>query len=116
MNLKDAMEQVEREQPHLRGTAKLEAIKALRAQPAEPEPIETAPEPVKLEAEDSTRKPTSVGEAWALLALVAVGMRVIPYFVWGSLDGEPHWYDVLHAVLLIGAIIEVVSAHRRRRS
>ena len=114
MKLRDAMAQVEREQPHLTGTEKLEAIKALREQPAKPELKK--PTPANPEGEKPARKPTSVGEAWALLALVIIGMQVIPYFVWGSLDAEPHWYDALHAVLLVGAVIELVSAYRNRSS
>lgn len=116
MNLKDALRQVEREQPHLRGAAKRQAIKALRDQSEQAELDLQEPKPVEAQDEETARKPTSVGEAWALLVLVIVGMQVIPYFVWGSLDGEPHWYDVLHAVLLIGAVIELVSAYRNRNS
>lgn len=116
MKLRDAMRQVEREQPHLTGTAKLEAIKALRAQPQpagpeaeEPESKQAAPDDAK-----TARKPASVGEAWGFLIFIAVGMQLAPWVVWGSLDGAPHWYDVVHAVLLVVAFAELVSAYRRR--
>lgn len=114
MNLKDAMEQVEREQPHLTGTAKLQAIKALRSQPkpAEPEPQE----PVEAQDEKTGTKPASVGEAWGFLVFVVVVMQLIPWVAWGSLMTEPHWYDVLHAALLVAAVAELVSAYRRRSS
>jgi hypothetical protein len=117
VKLRDAKAQVESEQPHLRGTAKIEAIKALRDAPAKPA-LKKEPTLASANTEDGepARKPTSVGEAWALLALVIIGMQVIPYFAWGSLDGEPHWFDVLHAVLLVGALIELRSAYRNRNS
>ena len=116
MKLRDAKAQVEREQPHLTGTAKMEAIKALRAQPepAEPPAEELQPKPVESGGDKEARKPTSVGEAWGFLIFIAVGMQLIPWIVWGSLDGAPRWYDVLHAVLLVAAVAELVSAYRRR--
>jgi hypothetical protein len=40
MKLREAKERIERERPDLRGTAKIEAIKALREQPATDEPAE----------------------------------------------------------------------------
>lgn len=116
MKLRDAMRQVELEQPHLTGTAKMEAIKALRAQPqpagfeaAEPSAKQAAPDDAKTD-----RKQASVGEAWGFLAFIAVGMQLAPWVVWGSLDGAPRWYDVLHAALLVAAVAELVSAYRRR--
>lgn len=108
MNLKDAKAQVEREQPHLTGRAKLEAIKALRYQEAE------ATEPQEPQAEKPAPKPASVGDAWAFLALVVIGMRLISYFVWGSVMDQPHWYDILYVVLLIAAISGLISAYKNR--
>jgi hypothetical protein len=104
VNLRDAKEQVEREQPHLTGTAKIEAIKALREQAKAAEPREEKPAP----------KPAGIGEAWAFLALVVIGMRVVSYFVWGGVMAQPHWYDVLYVVMLIAAISGLVSAYRKR--
>lgn len=115
MNLRDAMERVEREQPHLTGTAKIQAIKDMRSQP-KPEPQEPAPEPAEAEDEKPARKPTSVGEAWGFLVFIIVAMQLIPWVAWGSLTAEPHWYDALHAVLLVGATVELVSAYRKRSS
>jgi hypothetical protein len=114
MKLRDAKEQVEREQPHLTGTAKMQAIKALRDSTAEP----NLQEPKSAEAQDEkpARKPASVGEAWGFLVFVIVAMQLIPWIAWGSLTAEPHWYDVLHAALLVGAVAELFSAYRRRRS
>lgn len=114
MKLRDAKEQVEREQPHLTGTAKMQAIKALRDSTAAPKPQE--PKPAEAQDEKPERKQASVGEAWGFLVFVIVAMQLIPWAVWGSLTEEPHWYDVLHAVLLVGATVELVSAYRRRRS
>lgn len=116
MNLSDAKAQVEREQPHLTGTAKIQAIKALRAQapPAESSPEESAPGPIDQANEQAGRKSSHVGEAWAVFAFVFIGMRVISYFVWGSISGSPHWYDALYAVALIAAITELISAYRHR--
>lgn len=116
MRLRDAMRQVEREQPHLTGTAKLEAIKELRAQPQPAGPETEEPESKLTESEDAktARKPATVGEAWGFLIFIAVGMQVAPWVVWGSLDGAPRWYDVLHAALLVAAVAELVSAYRRR--
>lgn len=118
MKLRDAMAQVEREQPHLTGTAKMEAIKALQAQPqpARAEAEEPEPKPVESQDEKSGRGAASVGEAWGFLTFIAVGMQLAPLIVWGSLSGEPRWYDVLHAALLISAVAEVVSAYRRRNT
>lgn len=114
MKLKDAMEQVEREQPHLTGTAKIQAIKALRDSAAEPEPREQKPS--DNEGEKTPRKPASVRDAWVFLVFVIVAMQLIPVAAWGSLTAEPHWFDVLHAALLIGAVAELFSAYKRRRS
>ena len=55
MKLKDAKEQVEREQPHLTGTAKIQAIKALRDSDAEPEPQKQ--KPTKGQDEKTAPKP-----------------------------------------------------------
>ncbi|MFF2383766.1 hypothetical protein [Streptomyces sp. NPDC058108] len=106
MNLRDAKAQVEREQPHLTGTAKIEAIKALRTQGRQAAADQAE--------RNATQSPISVGEAWGLLAFVFVGMRVISYFVWGSITGGPHWYDTLYVVALVTAIAGLVSAYRRR--
>ncbi|MFJ5644040.1 hypothetical protein [Streptomyces sp. NPDC093223] len=116
MNLRDAKEQVERDQPHLTGTAKVQAIKALRDQARasgtwkaksdrKPEPA-PKPEPVE--------KVTSVGAAWLGLLVVIVVTQVVGYLAWGSPLDEPHWYDVLHLFLLIAAVVGVVDAHRKR--
>jgi hypothetical protein len=114
MKLKDAKEQVEREQPHLTGTAKIQAIKALRASTAEPEPQKQ--KPTKGQDEKTAPKPSSVRDAWGFLVFVIVAMQLIPWIAWGSPTAEPHWFDVLHAALLIGAIAELFSAYKRRRS
>lgn len=103
MNLRDAKAQVEREHPELTGTAKIEAIKALREQGKTAQPAK----------DDADPKAASVGEAWAALAAVTIGMRLIAWGVWGSLDAGPTWYDVLYVVLLLTAIAGVVNAHRR---
>lgn len=104
MNLRDAKAQVERDHPELTGTAKIEAIKALRDQDKSARPAKNNGDP----------KAASVGEAWAALATVTIGMRLIAWGIWGALDAGPHWYDALYAVLLLTAIAGVVSAHRRR--
>jgi hypothetical protein len=104
MNLRDAKAQVEREHPELTGTAKIEAIKALRDQDKTAQPAK----------DNGDSKPATVGEAWAALAAVAIGMRLIAWGVWGSLDAGPHWYDALYVVLLLTAVAGLVGAYRRR--
>lgn len=110
MNLKEALRQVEREQPHLTGKAKRQAIRALRDQANAAEPQE----PQEPKAEKAEPKPASVGDAWAFLAIVVIGMRVVSYFVWGGVMAQPHWYDVLYVVMLIAAISGLVSAYKNR--
>jgi hypothetical protein len=105
VNLRDAKEQIEREHPELTGTAKLQAIKALREQAAA---NETQPE------QDETPKPATVGESWVALAIVFIGMRGIAWAVWGSPTAGPVWYDVLYVVLLVTGIAAVAGAYRRR--
>lgn len=104
MNLRDAKAQVEREHPELTGTAKIEAIKALRVQD----------KTTKATKGDGDSKPASVGEAWGALAAVTIGMRLIAWGVWGSPAAGPHWYDALYVGLLLMAVAGVVAAHRRR--
>lgn len=112
MNLRDAKAQGEREHPELTGTAKIEAIKALRDQdkPAKA----TNDDQAAPAAKDNAPEPISVGEAWAGLTLVFIGMRLIAWPIWGSPTAGPGWYDVLYVVLLITAITAVASAYRRR--
>lgn len=107
MNLKEALRQVEREQPHLTGRAKRQAIRALRDQA-------NATEPQEPQAEKPAPKPVSVGDAWVFLAIVVIGMRLVSYFVWGSVMDQPHWYDVLYVVMLIAGISGLVSAYKNR--
>ena len=114
MNLKDALRQVEREQPHLTGTAKMQAIKALRSQPTPTDEALQEHNPAEGQGDEPAWKTASVGEAWGFLVFVIVAMQLIPWIAWGSLTAEPHWYDVLHAALLIGAVVELISAYRRR--
>lgn len=106
MNLRDAKAQIEREHPELTGTAKLQAIKELREQAAARE----ADEPTK----DNQPKPATVGEAWALFALVFVGMRLIAWAAWGSPVAGPVWYSAAYVVLLVTAIAAVTGAYKRR--
>lgn len=116
MKLRDAKEQVEREQPHLTGTAKMQAIKALRSQPKPADAEPPKEKPAEDQGDKPERKPASVGDAWGFLIFVIVAMQLIPWIAWGSPGAEPHWYDALHAVLLVGAVAELVSAYRRRKS
>jgi hypothetical protein len=116
MNLKDALQQVEREQPHLTGTAKMQAIKALRSQPTPTKEEPQEQTPAEDQRDEPAWKTASVGEAWGFLVFIVVAMQLTPWIAWGSLTGEPHWYDVLHAALLLGAVVELASAYRRRRS
>jgi hypothetical protein len=105
VNLRDAKAQIERDHPELTGTAKIQAIKALREQDA----ASTAKP-----AADDAPTPATVVDAWVLLALVFIGMRLIAWPIWGSPTAGPTWYDVLYVVLLITAITAVVGAYRRR--
>lgn len=116
MNLRDAMDQVEREQPHLTGTAKMQAIKALRSQPkpADPEPQDQEPQPAEAQGEKAAGKRATVREAWEFLVFVIVAMQVIPWIAWGAPTAGPRWFDVLHAALLVAAVCELISAYRRR--
>lgn len=116
MKLRDAMEQVEREQPHLTGTAKIQAIKELRSRPkpAEPAPQDQEPQPAEAQSEKTGGKGATVREAWEFLVFVIVAMQVIPWIAWGSSAAGPHWFDALHAVLLISAVAELASTYRRR--
>lgn len=106
MNLRDAKARIEREQPELTGTAKIEAIKALRDQ-------DKAAKNARAGKGD-VPTPATVGEAWAGLAVVFIGMRGIAWAVWGSPTAGPVWYDVLYIVLLITAITALAGAYRRR--
>lgn len=110
MNLRDAKAQVEREQPELTGTAKLQAIKALREQAAVHEAADAKPT-----ATDTAPTPATVREAWIFFLIVFVGVRLLGWVIWGSLNGEPVWYDLLYVGLFFVAVSGLVSAYRRRR-
>lgn len=116
MNLRDAKAQVEREQPHLTGTAKIEAIKALRMQATRTESrsLDFEPRAVDQASKPATEQGSRVATAWGFLAFIFIGMRLISYFTWGSITGAPHWYDALYAVFVIGSVAELVSAYRNR--
>lgn len=120
MNLRDAKDQIEREHPELTGTAKIVAIKELRersaaAAKAVPDTGGQAGTTVPEDA-SAADQPTQagVGEAWLALLLVAGGMRLLAWGIWGSFAAEPSWYDVLYAVLFVTAAGGLVSAYRRR--
>jgi hypothetical protein len=106
VNLREAKAQIERDHPELTGTAKLQAIKELREQAA----VNEAAAPTQ----NPGPKPASVGETWALFALVFVGMRLIAWPAWGSPVAGPLWYDVLYVVLLIASLTAIAGAYRRR--
>lgn len=115
MSLKEIKDAVERDHPDWDGGRKLDEIRRLRKaeKAAKASAAATAtPEPET----DSTDKPApaSVGEAWAFLAGIVVGMRLIAWAAWGDPLDSPHWYDGLHAALVIVGICAVVSAYKRR--
>lgn len=111
MSLREIKDRVEREHPDWTPRQRLEEIDRLRkAERA----TKTKPAP---QADGDTKPaPASVTEAWAFLAGIAIGMRLIGWAVWGDPFDEPHWYDALHAALIIVGISAVVGAYRRRTS
>lgn len=113
MGLKEIKDQVERDHPDWDGGQKLAEIRRLRK--AE-KTQRDADKPSEKTTEDTDKKPApaSIGEAWAFLAAIAVGMRLIGWAIWGDPFDEPHWYDALHAGLVIVGISAVVGAYRRR--
>ncbi|UNZ20625.1 hypothetical protein [Streptomyces sp. 891-h] len=110
MNLRDAKAQIERNHPELTGTAKIEAIKALReAVAAEQQDGHSAPEKAEPDTEQLT-----VPQAWSFFVVVFAGVRVIGWAIWGDPWGMPVWFDVVYLVLLGAAVAGLVSAYRQR--
>jgi hypothetical protein len=120
MSLKEIKDKVEREHPDWDGGQKLAEIRRLRAEEKAAKKgaaVESAAEGAPTAATDSdSNKPTpaTVGDAWAFLAMIVVGMRLIGWAVWGDPFDEPHWYDALHAALIVVGICAVGGAYRRR--
>jgi hypothetical protein len=113
MNLRDAKAQVERDQPHLTGTAKIEAIKELREQPV------AAGDELRKQAgaEGGTASPSrGVGGAWAWLLFFSGGMTLIAFAAWGTLSGAPSWFHALFGFQALWAIVGVVNAYKRQPS
>ncbi len=111
MNLKEALEQVRHDQPHLAGKELRRAVRALRDQANAADTQDQQAQPSPADAAERPR-PVRVGEAWAGLAVVAVGTQLLSYLVWGS--DEPRWYDVLRAFLLVAAVVGIVTTYRNR--
>jgi hypothetical protein len=113
MNLRDAKAQVERDQPHLTGTAKVEAIKELRdreqSATAEAEPGKQT----DTEAGTASRSPR-VGRAWTWLLVFTGGMTLIAFAAWGTLSGAPSWFHALFGFQTLWAIVGVSNAYKRR--
>src|SRR5438309_482026 len=105
VNLREALEQVKRDQPHLTGNELRRAVRALRDQANAAETQDGQGPPPTPGAAKSPRKAASVGEAWVGLAVVVVGTQVVGYLAWGSPLNEPHWFDALHLFLLIAAVV-----------
>jgi hypothetical protein len=116
MGLKEIKDRVEREHPDWDGSQKLAEMKRLRAEERAAKkgaPVEPATEGAPA-ADGDKPTPATVGEAWAFLAVIVIGMRLIGWAVWRDVFDEPHWYDVLHAVLIVVGICAVVGAYKRR--
>lgn len=109
MNLRDAKDQIERDHPELGGTAKIEAIKELRAQAAAAEAARKSDE-----KEETPPTPATVTEGWIALVAVVIGMRLLAWGIWGSINAGPTWYDVLYVVLFAGSVAGLIGAYRRR--
>lgn len=117
MSLKEIKDKVERDHPDWDAGRKLDEIRRLRREgKAAKRGTGTTPTAASPKAADGNDGPTpaTVGEAWAFLALIAIGMRLIGWAVWRDVFNEPHWYDALHAGLIIVGICAVVGAYRRR--
>jgi hypothetical protein len=110
MNLRDAKAQVERDQPHLTGTAKVQAIKELREQAAGADA-----EPRKgTGAEGGVPSSRGVGKAWAWLLIFTGGMTGIAFAVWGTLSGAPSWFHALFGAQTLWAIVGLVNVYKRQ--
>ena len=113
MNLRDAKAQVERDHPHLTGTAKVQAIKELRdreqAAAAEAESRKQA----DTEGGAGPRSP-GVGKAWAWLLVFTGGMTLIGFLAWGTLSGAPSWFHALFGFQALWAVAGLVNAYKRR--
>jgi hypothetical protein len=68
----------------------------------------TAPEPPRKD------KAPTLGKAFVTLALAVVVPRLIGTAVWGSIYDEPHWWNLLNAILIIGGITDVITAVKAR--
>lgn len=103
MKFRDAREQIEREQPDLKGTPKLEAIKELR-DIAKGKPI----------GKIATQVSTNIRHAWLVFAVVLVGGRLLGFAIWRHW-WVPGWYGWTHVALCAIALIEVVMTYRARK-
>jgi hypothetical protein len=117
VSLKEIKDKVERDHPDWDAGRKLDEIRRLRHEEKAAKRSTATPAPASPKVADGNGDgptPATVGEAWAFLALVAIGMRLIGWAVWRDVFNEPHWYDALHAGLTIVGICAVVGAYRRR--
>jgi hypothetical protein len=110
MKLKDALEQVEREQPHLTGSAKIQAIKELRDKART---IEKPAVPIA-QPKPPGRKSNPVRKAWRWLLVLTCGMAAIGFIAWDSAHGLPSWFPPLAGFQMLWAVGGVVSAYRKQ--
>lgn len=110
MGLEETKEAVDQQQPDYR-QQQFEALHGLLARELRRREVAAAPAE---KPSAPAQQPKSVGRAFVSLALAVAVPRLIAMAVWGSIYDEPHWYDLLSAIVIIGGILDVVAAVKAR--